>query len=569
MKGSSAGSRLSRRARFCLFAVLFGSTACDGTNGGASSSCSGEPASAKAAPELSTGLTWLNTDHPLSLAELRGQVVLLDFWTYGCINCLHQVPVVAALEDQFRGRNFVVIGVHSAKFSGEKDAANIELAIRQYDIRHPVVVDDQLKIWNAYHVGTWPTAVVVDAAGKVRYFQQGEYTASEAAHRIGPLLDQSTCLGIATPPVTYLTDPDQGDRSPLLFPTAVIALPDGRVAISDSSHNRVVLMQSEGQVGDVYGSGQSGLEDGAATDAQFAAPEGLAYAGGTLYVADAGNHVVRALDLAARTVTTVAGTGNPGDILDTSAQSRPARQAALSSPWALTPVGTGLAVALAGVHQLVYFDPAQASLRWFSGTGVEGLLDGDASTCRYAQPSALSTSPDGATLYVADQESSSIRAVDASDGSCTTLVGQDLFTFGDQDGVAGQVRLQHVSGLVTLDGGDLLLADTYNSKLKQLTPATRSVETVDWPPADLALDQPRGLSRLGSLVYVADTNHQRVLVHDLDTGDTRVFDVGALAAPAGFGDAGTPSSNAGDAGGKSDATAVRDAAAIRDAAPDR
>lgn len=552
----SVGARCVDAPHVCLIAALF-ALGCHGSSTEApTSNCAPEPASAEAAPELATGLTWLNTEHPFTLASLRGSVVLLDFWTYGCINCLHQLPIVAELEDQFSGRNFVVIGVHSAKFTGENDAQDIELAIQQYDVRHPVVVDDQLQIWNAYHVQTWPTAVVVDAAGKVRYFQQGEYTASSAARRIGPLLDQSTCLGIAAPPTAYLTAPDSGDTSPLLFPTAVLALPDGRVAISDSSHDRVVVMQSEGHVGDVYGSGEPGLADGGASEARFFAPEGLAYLNGKIYVADAGNHVIRELDTSARTVATVAGTGSMGDALDTSTDSLPATHTALNSPWDLEPVGSGLAVALSGTHQLAYFDPSHQSLRWLSGTGDEGLVDGAAADCFYAQPSALSTSPDASTLYVADQESSAIRAVDMSDGSCTTLVGQDLFTFGDQDGVGRAVRLQHVSGVETLDAGDLLLADTYNSKIKQLTPATRAVETVDWPPPSLSLDQPRGLSRLGSLVYVADTNHQRVLVHDLVAGDTRVFDLGALTPPAGFTDAGA---------GSVDAGMIRDAAVAGDA----
>lgn len=527
-------------ARLCVVAALAGALACDDSAPSTPASrCAAEPPTAKAAPELATGLRWLNTDHSFDLASLRGQVVFLDFWTYGCINCLHQIPIIASLEDEFRGRNFVVIGVHSAKFSAENDAANIELAIREYDVHHPVVVDDQLDVWNAYQVQTWPTAVVIDAAGKVRYFQQGEYTAAAAARRIAPLLDQAECLD-GKKPVAYLTDPSAGDRTPLKFPTAVLALPGGRIAISDSSHHRIVVMQDEGTVGDVYGTGQSGLEDGAADQARFTAPQGLAYRDGTLYVADAGNHVIRALRLDTRTVATVAGTGKAGDILDTSTEARPATSVALSSPWALEPVGSGLAVALAGTHQLAYFDPADETLRWLSGIGVEGLTDGDAAACHFAQPSAFATSPDGSTLYVADQESSSIRAVDPRDGSCSTLVGKDLFTFGDQDGTGGEVRLQHPSGLVTLDGGDVLLADTYNSKLKELAPDARSVTTVAWPPESLGLAEPHGLSRSGSLVYVADTDNQRVLVHDLDGGDTHVLDLGTLAPPAGPADAGAP-----------------------------
>lgn len=544
-------------ATFALLALL--TPACDGgaaanARGSAATTCTSEPKNLVNAPELNGGVAWLNTGAPWTLARLKGQVALLDFWSYGCVNCLHEMPVLAELENQFAGRPFVVIGVHSAKFANEQGANDIELAIQQYDIRHPVVVDSALSIWNAYEVSVWPTAVILDAQGKLRYYQAGEYTAAMAATRIEGLLDQAACQGVAAAPVSYLTDPNAASTSPLLFPGGVLALADGRVAISDSSHHRVVVMQSEGRVGAVFGSGVAGYRDGSANDAELFNPQGLAFASGKLYVADAGNHAIRAIDLDANTVTNVAGTGAEGVALTAALAWLPATTTRLDSPWDLEPLGAGIAVALAGTHQLALFDPAKAQLRWLSGTGDEGLVDGAAATCEYAQPSALSPSADGATLYVADPESSAVRAVTVADGSCKTLVGKGLFTYGDQDGTGGDVLLQHVSGLETLDDGDVLLADTYNSKLKDLVPATRTVTTVDWPPPVLATDEPRGISRLGQTVYVADTSHHRILSHDLGTGDTHVFDLGDLAPPHLAGDAGASPKNAtreaGDDGGQ-------------------
>ncbi len=539
-------------ATFALF-----TPACDGEttpSAGGATTCASEPKNLVNAPELKGGVAWLNTDAPWTLARLKGQVVLLDFWTYGCVNCLHEMPVLAELEAMFAKRPFVVIGVHSAKFANEEDANNIELAIQQYDIRHPVVVDSALAIWNAYQVQAWPTAVIIDAQGKLRYLQAGEYSASTAATRIEGLLDQAACQGVAAAPVPYLTDPNAASTTPLLFPGGVLALPDGRVAISDSSHHRVVVMKSEGVVGDVYGSGVAGFLDGSAETAQLFNPQGLAFLTGRLYVADAGNHAIRALDLDAHTVTNVAGTGAEGMPLDTLPTWQPATATRLDSPWDLEPLGSTLAVALAGAHQLALFDPVGARLRWFSGTGDEGLVDGTPSSCEYAQPSALSPSADGTTLYVADAESSAVRAVTVADGSCKTLVGKGLFTYGDQDGTGDDVLLQHVSGLETLDNGDLLLADTYNSKIKTLVPTTRAVTTADWPPPSLATNEPRGISRLGQTVYVADTSHHRILSHDLGTGDTHVFDLGDLAPPHLLGDAGASPKNvtrdAGDDAGR-------------------
>ncbi|HEV2763220.1 MAG TPA: thioredoxin-like domain-containing protein, partial [Pyrinomonadaceae bacterium] len=101
------------------------------------------------APELAGGRGWLNTDKPLSLAALRGKVVLLDFWTYGCINCVHVIPDLKRLEEKY-AKELVVIGVHSAKFENEKETDNIRRIILRYEIEHPVVNDADFKIWEAY-----------------------------------------------------------------------------------------------------------------------------------------------------------------------------------------------------------------------------------------------------------------------------------------------------------------------------------------------------------------------------------------------------------------------------------
>src|SRR5215471_1436173 len=125
------------------------------------------------APEL-TGAAWLNTERSLTLADLRGKLVLLDFWTYCCINCMHILPDLKYLEEKYADQPLVVIGVHSAKFENEKDTDNIRNAILRYGIQHPVVVDVNHKLWNAYAVRGWPTVVLVDPAGYVLGSVTGE-----------------------------------------------------------------------------------------------------------------------------------------------------------------------------------------------------------------------------------------------------------------------------------------------------------------------------------------------------------------------------------------------------------
>ncbi len=131
-------------------------------------------------PQLSGGTAWLNSQ-PLDRAALRGKVVLIDFWTYTCINCLRALPYVKAWDAKYRDAGLVVIGVHTPEFDFEGDKANVEMAVRKYGIRYPVVVDKNRKIWNAFHNQFWPAHYFVDAKGQIRaeHFGEGEYEASE------------------------------------------------------------------------------------------------------------------------------------------------------------------------------------------------------------------------------------------------------------------------------------------------------------------------------------------------------------------------------------------------------
>src|SRR5258707_1294120 len=114
-----------------------------------------------AAPELEGGVGWLNTASPLRLKDLRGKFVLLDFWTFCCINCIHTLPDLAKLEKKYANQ-LVVIGVHSAKFENEKESEHIRKAILRYEISHPVVNDAEMKIWQTYGVSSWPTLYLID-----------------------------------------------------------------------------------------------------------------------------------------------------------------------------------------------------------------------------------------------------------------------------------------------------------------------------------------------------------------------------------------------------------------------
>jgi cytochrome c biogenesis protein CcdA/thiol-disulfide isomerase/thioredoxin len=140
------------------------------------------------APELAAG-NWLNTPggEPLTLAELqdRNRVVLIDFWTYTCINCIRTLPYIRAWDSEYRDRGLTVIGVHAPEFSFEKETANVEDAIADNDLAYPVVQDNELATWTAFHNQYWPAKYLIDADGQIRYthFGEGDYEETEAAIR--------------------------------------------------------------------------------------------------------------------------------------------------------------------------------------------------------------------------------------------------------------------------------------------------------------------------------------------------------------------------------------------------
>ena len=482
------------------------------------------------APEITGGRGWLNTDKPLSIAALKGKIVLLDFWTYGCINCIHIIPDLKKLEAKYPNQ-LVVIGVHSAKFQNEKETENIRRIILRYEIEHPVYNDSEYAVWQSYGVRAWPTQVLIDPAGYVVGGVSGEGNYEVIDEAVGKLIEDFRKKGeLNEEPLKLVLERAKVGDLPLAFPGKILA--DGardRLFIADSNHNRIVVTKLDGTLVETVGTGDAGATDGAFDKATFYRPQGLALAGDSLYVADTENHLIRRVDLKSRVVETIAGTGQ---------QTRqyfktgPARSVALSSPWDLQLVGRVLYIAMAGPHQIWQMDLEKNEVSTFAGSGREARLDGPLLESGFAQPSGLATN--GKTLYVADSESNIIRAIDIVGGKVETLVGGDLFEFGDEDGSGDDVRLQHPLGLVTL-GDKLLIADTYNHKIKQLDPKKETVSTLFGTGKPGQTDgtapsfyEPGGLTIANDKLYVADTNNHAIRVVDLKTKQTSTLRLNGL-----------------------------------------
>ena len=486
------------------------------------------------APEIQGGRGWLNTDKPLSIAALKGKVILLDFWTYGCINCMHIIPDLKKLEAKY-ANELVVIGIHSAKFQNEKETENIRRIILRYEIEHPVYNDSEYAVWQSYGVRAWPTQVLIDPAGYVVGTASGEGNYEIIDQAVGKLVDEFRKRGeLNEEPLKLVLERAKVGDLPLAFPGKILAdAATDRLFIADSNHNRIVVTKLDGTLVDTIGTGEAGATDGAFDKATFHRPQGLALSGDSLYVADTENHLIRRVDLKSRSVETIAGTGTQTHDYF---QSGPARMIALSSPWDLQLVGQTLYIAMAGPHQIWKLDLTTDSVSTFAGSGREARLDGSLLEAGFAQPSGMAVV--GQTLYVADSESNIIRAIDLNLGEVKTLVGGDLFEFGDVDGIGDDVRLQHPLGLLAY-GDKILIADTYNHKIRELDPKHDRVTSLfgtgkpgQVDGASPSFYEPGGLAQANGKLYIADTNNHAIRVVDLKTKRASTLRINGLTPPS-------------------------------------
>ncbi len=537
-------------------------------------------------PDFPAGMQWLNTSKPLTKEDLKGKFVILDFWTYCCINCIHILPELKKLEKAYPNE-LVVIGVHSAKFEAEKKTKNIEEAILRYEIEHPVINDAEHRVWDSFGVQSWPTVLMLDPEGKAVWYTQGEIefgTVDRVLKAAIPYYEQQETLDRT--PMKFDLLADKQDPTPLRFPGKVLADEAGnRLFIADSNHNRIVVTSLDGKLLDTIGSGAIGRDDGSYDKASFDHLQGMAVDGETLYAADTENHLLRKVDLKAKVVTTIAGTGVqrrgswPGmENLDLTGElpkrfvSKPL-QTAINSPWALWVHKDALYIAMAGPHQIWKMLLDGSEIGPFAGNGREDIVDGpllppvpyQQGYSSFAQPSGLTS--DGEWLYVADSEGSSIRAVPFDPKrEVRTIVGTSklpggrLFAFGDVDGeqalatyaldedgsvrrdltgypIIQGVRLQHALG-VTYHDGKLYVADTYNNKVKVVdakTGATKTLAGTGEPglsDAPAQFDEPAGITYAKGTLYIADTNNHQIRTINLATGSVGRLEIQGLTAPA-------------------------------------
>ncbi len=488
------------------------------------------------------GLTWFNVQEPLTLEYLRGKVVLLDFWTLGCINCQHIVRDLQRLEAEFP-ETLAVIGVHSGKFATEQTDESIKEAIGRLRRTHPVVNDEDFEFWERYGVRAWPTIVAIDPAGNLVGYHEGEGV-YQLFRPVIEQLEEEFVEQIDRRPLPVTAEATA--VSPVLrFPGALAADEErGRLFIADSGNNRIVVTNLTGDVECAIGTGDEGFADGDAANATFRQPQGVAVSadGRTVYIADTRNHAIRAIDTDQWRVRTIAGTGERLSQLPQPGMDP--RQVELASPWGLAVAGNMLYIAMAGLHQLWVMDLAAESIEVFAGTSREGLDDGPRLTmATLAQPSGMTA--DASFVYWADAEASAIRRVGYGEEALVdTLLGRGLFEYGNDDGGPGEGQLQHPQDVVVLNG-ILFIADTYNHAIRALDPGRRELTTVagsrergwhDGTGQEAQFSEPSGITTANGLLYIADTNNHVVRVVQPQSGLVSTMQlnrIGRIGAAAG------------------------------------
>lgn len=210
------------------------------------------------------------------------------------------------------------------------------------------------------------------------------------------------------------------------------------------------------------------------------------------------------------------------------------RATRLNSPWDVVFLDGKLYIAMAGSHQLWWYDTDSGSVGVFAGSGQENIIDGNRTAAALAQPSGITT--DGHDLYFADSETSSVRKLSMNNGTVSTFVGTGLFDFGNRDGALKNALLKHPLGVAWDDGG-LWVADTYNNRIKRMDLSVKTIETkaggsedglVDGAGTMAQFDEPGGLSVAGTIVFIADTNNHAIRVFDTVTGTVRTVELNEL-----------------------------------------
>ena len=473
-------------------------------------------ATAAPAPEFPASLEWLNLTDPLRMAQLRGKVCAVAFVNLGSAWCQQRLADLGHLRARHRER-LQVVAVHVPRFDAEREVrrSSKRSHFQQHDF--PIAHDGDWALWQHYGIEAWPTVVLLDGDGNVRDRIVGEGGLRELDARVASLISELT-------PQLVNADPIRLRRSgepplPLRFPVG-LALSGNYLYVADSGHHRVLECDSSGRILRQFGSGSPGFIDGPMELAALSRPHGLFVQRDVLYVADTGNHAIRAIELRTGDITTVCGAGRPGTTVEGSLADP--RAVALDQPRDVVLAGDKLYIATAGDNRVWRLDLGTSTIAAVAGSGRLAVADGSGEMASFAEPVSLACVQQ--TLYVCDAAGSAVRSVHTRTGVVSTLVGQDPWAFGRVDGARTDARLQHPQALALDPAAPVLwIADSGNDTLRRLRLGGGELTTFELPQR---LHAPCGLAVSQDTVWIADTDAHAVLRLDPATGALRHVPIG-------------------------------------------
>ncbi|CAD5114752.1 DgyrCDS3792 [Dimorphilus gyrociliatus] len=459
-------------------------------------------------PDFIEEMSWINVTRPIKKEDFAGKLLIVDFFTYCCINCIHILPILKEIEKIWEKENNIqVIGVHSAKFPNEKQSKSVIDAVQRYNIEHPVLNDSEMRLWSEMNISCWPTVVLFSHDLKALLYIFGENHENLLKEFIKIAFNHLQLRHNVTRQIPVKVDYISRKSSDLSYPGKVF-VDDEYIMISNSRRNKIIITDHLGSIKHHIGSGLNGDKDGNFQTCSFSNPQGLVRHGNVIFIADTGNNKIRKINLDSGRVTSLPNCKKFGKC----------------SPWDLYLTKDYLVVAMSGIHQLwaytlnncVILGENLRENSWchLCGTGEEGAKNNlYPKSATLAQPSGVTVFND--LIVFADSESSSIRSFSLQNGSVKNIVGGDinpsnLFAFGDIDGKGQKVKLQHPMSVSVSNEKNIIIADSYNNKLKEIDVKERECRTIDIE----GLNEPGGLSVYKDQIFIADTNNHCIKIYD-------------------------------------------------------
>ena len=468
------------------------------------------------APDFPGGLEWFNVKQPVALSALRGRVVLLDMGAFSSSGYMQSLAELRQLGKRFCDE-LVILCVHVPVFPAELRRTHVQKAISRYDVPYPVIHDPRHVLCRLHGVKSRPARVLIDRDGCLVGTMSGAGKLARLEQVIAHQLHKQAGT-IQAPALPFQLDRVSEPPVSLCFPGRIVVARD-RIYLSDTGHHRILVASRDGHVLRQYGGEGEGFIDGEGVSAAFRYPQGMVINGEFLFVADTGNHALRRINLRTDEVVTLAGNGKPAGRY-TGPSTAPV-QTALHSPADVAYHRDHLFISMSGLHQIWRLSLITNTLERFSGSGLEGLVDGQPGKACFAQPGGM-TICDG-QLYVVDAMASAVRSVDLDSGYVSTLVGDSMHSCGNRDGKGRAARLQYPLDIKSDKVQKMLwVADTYNNRIRRIGIHSGLVTSI---LPDQRLDQPGGLAFDGDTLYIANTNAHQILRVNPDSGHTETLNV--------------------------------------------